>query len=40
MASEEISFENVDGWTDRWTPTMTDAWLYYKLIYEPSAKVS
>ena len=32
-ASEEKSFENVDGWT-------TDACLYYKLTYEPSAQVS
>ena len=32
MASEEMPFENVDGWT-------TDAWLYYKLTYEPSAQV-
>ena len=42
MASEEMSFENVDGphgqtGNRRWTP---DAWLYYKLTYEPSAKVS
>ena len=30
MASEEMSFENVDdGW-------QTDDWLYYKLTYEPS----
>ena len=34
MASEEMSFENVDGWR-----TM-DACLYYKLTYEPSAQVS
>ena len=33
MASEEEKFENVDG------PT-TDACLYYKLTYEPSAQVS
>ena len=34
MASEEMSFENVDdGLT-------TDAFLYYKLTYEPSAQVS
>ena len=32
-ASEERSFEYVDGWT-------TDACLYYKLTYEPSAQVS
>ena len=36
MASEEMAFENVDD-DDRW---MTDAWLYYKLIYESSAQVS
>ena len=34
MASEEMLFETVD---DRWT---TDAWLNYKLTYEPSAQVS
>ena len=33
MASEEMSFENVDGWA-------TDACIYYKLTYEPSAQVS
>ena len=33
MASEEKSFENVDGRT-------MDACLYYKLIYELSARVS
>ena len=34
MVSEEMSFENVDeGRT-------TDACLYYKLTYEPSAQVS
>ena len=32
-ASEEKSFENVDGRT-------TDACLYYKLTYEPLAQVS
>ena len=43
MASEEMWFENVDDgqkklMTDnRW---WTDAWLYYKLTYEPSAQVS
>ena len=31
-ASEEKSFENADG--------RTDACLYYKLTYEPSAQVS
>ena len=36
-ASEEMSFENVDGRTDgRRTP---DACIYYKLTYEPSAQV-
>ena len=38
MASEEMSFESVDGWTDDDRRT-TDAWLYYKLTYEPSAKI-
>ena len=33
MASEEKLFENVDGQS-------TDACLYYKLTYEPSAQVS
>ena len=35
MASEKMSFENVgdDG-------QMTDAWLYYKLTFEPLAQVS
>ena len=45
MASEEMSFENVDGRRrrrrtdddDGWT---TDVWLYYKLTDEPSAQVS
>ena len=42
MASEEMSFENVDRRTtkaedDGWT---RDAWLYYKLTYKPSAQVS
>ena len=36
MASEEMSFENVDGRRRK----TTDACLYYKLTYEPSAKVS
>ena len=38
-ASEEMSFENVDGRTTdgRRTP---DACIYYKLTYEPSAQVS
>ena len=39
MASEEMSFENVDndddnGWMAR------DACLYYKLTYDPLAQVS
>ena len=34
VASEEMSFENVDD------GRTTDACLYYKLIYEPSAQVS
>ena len=33
MASEEMLFENVDGQT-------MDACQYYKLTYEPSARVS
>ena len=33
MASEEMSFENVDG-------RRTDVCLYYKLTYELSAQVS
>ena len=37
MASEEMSFENVDDENDGRT---TDAWLYYKLTYEPLAQVS
>ena len=37
-ASEEKSFENVDGRTDG--RRTTDACLYYKLTYEPSAQVS
>ena len=32
-ASEEMSFENVDG-------RMPDACIYYKLTYEPTAQVS
>ena len=36
--SEEMSFENVDGRTDDGrTP---DAYIYYKLTFEPSAQVS
>ena len=34
MASAEMSFENVEG------RRKTDAWLYYKLTYKPSAQVS
>ena len=42
MASEDMLFENVDERTDDddddgWK---TDTWLYHKLTYEPSAKVS
>ena len=33
MASEEMSFEDADG-------RQTDACIYYKLTYEPSAQVS
>ena len=44
MASEEMSFENVDDGrqqqTDNKDGWMTDACLYYKLTYEPSAQVS
>ena len=36
MASEEMSFENVDD-DDEQT---TDAWLYYKLTFEHLAQVS
>ena len=36
-ASEEMSFKNVDG---RTTDGRTDACIYYKLTYEPSAQVS
>ena len=42
MASEEMSFENLDdddGRKDDDNGQM-DAWLYYKLTYEPSALVS
>ena len=35
VAPEEMSFENVDD-----DGRMTDAGLYYKLTYEPSAQVS
>ena len=37
MASEEMPFENVDG--RRTDGRTTDACLYYKLTYEPSARV-
>ena len=41
MASEEMSFENVDdGRTDDDDGRTTDAYLYFKLTYEPSAQVS
>ena len=39
MASEEMSFENVDG-RRMYVGRTTDACLYYKLTYEPSAQVS
>ena len=32
LTASEILFENVDGWTD--------ACIYYKLTYEPTAQVS
>ena len=35
MALKEMLFENVDD-----DGRMTDAWLYYKLTYEPLAQVS
>ena len=42
MASEEMSFENVDDGrrTDDDDGRTIDACLYYKLTYEPSAQVS
>ena len=44
MASEKMSFENVDGRRRRTDDfddeRTTDVWLYYKLILEPSAQVS
>ena len=42
MASEGMSFENVDDKDGRTTKEgqTTDACLYYKLTYEPSAQVS
>ena len=41
MASEEMSFENVDDGLRLTTDgRTTDACLYYKLTYEPSAQVS
>ena len=41
-ASEEMSFENVDGRTDGRTTDgrTTDACIYYKLTCEPTAQVS
>ena len=39
MISEEMSFENVDDGR-RTDGRTTDACLYYKLTYEPSAQVS
>ena len=39
MASEEMSFENVDGRRRTDGRRTTDACLYYKLTYEPSAQV-
>ena len=38
MVSEEMLFENVDD--DGHNVRMMDAWLYYKLTYEPLAQVS
>ena len=38
MASEEMSFENVDRRTD--DGRTADTFIYYKLTYEPSAQVS
>ena len=38
MASEEMSFENVDGRTT--DGRTTDTFIYYKLTNEPSAQVS
>ena len=41
MASEDMSFENVDRRTDDGrTDDGTDTFIYYKLTYEPSAQVS
>ena len=44
MASEEMSFENFDGRTmttdDDGRRRKTDACLYYKLTFDPSAQVS
>ena len=47
-ATEEMSFENVDGQTDdgrqmtdgRTEGRTPDACIYYKLTYEPTAQVS
>ena len=38
-ASEEILFENVDG-QRMYDGQTTDACIYYKLTYEPTAQVS
>ena len=35
VVSEEKMFENVDGRTTDDDGRTTDAWLYYKLTYEP-----
>ena len=43
LASEEVSFENVDRqWMDNGGDDgqTTDTFIYYKLTYEPSAQVS
>ena len=43
MASEEMSFKNVDGrmpTEDDDDGRTTDAYLHYKLTYEPSAQVN
>ena len=39
MASQEMSFENVDDDDDDDDGRTTDACLYCKLTYEPSAQV-
>ena len=40
MATEEISFEKLTADDGQQRQTETDAYLYYKLINEPSAQVS